>query len=169
MTRARRIIRAPVGGHRRLNEWVGPPEQGFVQVASTLTAIVSSLAVEEAITLVRNRGMVSVHPDAFAADVNIVGAFGVGIVSAEAFAAGVGSMPSPYSDADWGGWSTWESFAFHLEFQSGVGVELQSVMINVDSKGMRKVSSNEVLVFLAESQEGAFRIADCTRQLFKLS
>ena len=170
MARARTRFPAGRGGHKRLNEWVGPPEQGFVAVATTGATLVSSLVVEEAITIVRTRGMVSIDPNVFSADLNVVGAFGIGIVSAEAFGIGITAIPTPYSDADWPGWLMWESFAFRLEFSDATGVTMPgSLQINVDSKGMRRIGSNEAVVFVAESQEGAFTIADCTRQLFKLS
>ena len=167
---ARRRFPARVSGHARLNQWIGPPEQDFVGVSSGGSTLVSSLTVAEATTIVRTRGMVSVQPGSFAADLNVVGAFGIGIVSDEAFGIGITAIPTPYSDGDWPGWLMWESFAFHLDAQSAIGFEMPaSLQIMVDSKGMRKVGNSESLVFIAESQTGAFDIADCTRQLFKLS
>jgi len=169
MPRARRL-RATHGGHRRLNEWVGPPEQGFISVATGGSTIISTLNIEEAVTIVRTRGMVSVFPAVFSADLNVVGAFGCGIVSAEALAIGITAVPTPYSDADWPGWFVWESFAFRFEFGSGAeGFMPASLQIPIDSKGMRKIGSNEAFVCVAESQEGAFSIADTTRQLIKLA
>ena len=170
MARARRFPAARSSGHKRLNQWVGPPEQGFVSVSSGGSTLVSSLSPAEATTLVRVRGAVSIQPGSFAADLNIVGAVGIGVVSAEAFGIGITAIPTPYSDADWPGWLMWRSFALHLDVQSAVGFDLNSaVQLEIDSKAMRRAGSNEVFVFIAESQEGAFDIADCTRQLLKLS
>ncbi len=167
--RTRGFSRGP-SSHRRLNEWVAPPLQEYIAVASAGATIISQMNIEEATTIVRTRGMVSIKPQAFSADLSTVGAFGVGVVSAEALTIGTTAIPEPYSDADWGGWLMWESFAYHFEVQSAVGTQFPaSIQINVDSKGMRKVGSNEALVFVAESFTGAFEIAECTRQLFKLS
>ena len=159
----------PQRGPKRLNAWVGPPEQGYVAVASTGSTLIGSLSVEEAITLVRTRGMFSVKPNSVAADVDIVGAIGAGVVSAEAFAIGITALPTPFSDADWPGWFVWESFAFHVENVSAAGFDpLASLQIPVDSKGMRKIGASEVVVFVAESQIGTFDVVDATRGLFKL-
>ena len=139
-------------------------------VLTGASTLISSLAVDEATTIVRTRGMVSIFPAAFSADLNVVGAFGIGVVSAEAFAIGITAIPTPHSDADWPGWLMWESFGYRVEFVDATGFQGNAQQsINVDSKGMRKVGASEVVVFVAESQSGAFQIADVTRQLFKLS
>ena len=155
-------------GARRLTQWVGPPEQGFIAVATTGATLISNLPVEEPFTIVRNRGAVAISI-VTAADLDVVGAFGIGIVSAEAFAAGIGSVPTPYSDGDWGGWMVWRSFALRWDFSDATGARFAQIEIEVDSKAMRKVSPNEVIVLVAESQTGAFSMADGLRQLIKLS
>ena len=55
-------------------------------------------------TVVRNRGMVSIIPTVNT-DVEIVGAFGLGIVSDQAFGTGAGAIPGPLTDGDWDGCS----------------------------------------------------------------
>ncbi len=166
---ARIHTRRPIVSSRRLTQWVAPPDQGFIAVASATKVIISSLSPTEPLTVVRTRGMISVHPTAFSADLDVVGAVGIGVVSNDAFAAGVGSIPGPYDDGDWKQWFVWQSFAFHVEFGSAVGVNIESVMIDVDSKAMRKVGQNETIVMVAESATGAYSIADATRQLVKLA
>ncbi len=153
----------------RLTQWISPPQQNYVAVATGGATLISSFPAEEPLTFMRTRGMVSVRPAAFTADLTVCGAVGIGIVSAEAFAAGVGSIPEPYTDADWGGWFMWRSFCYRFEFEDATGTMLGSWDFEVDSKAMRKVSPNEVAVFIAESQFGGFSVADCTRQLVKLS
>ena len=172
MARSHRSFPRGSCGTARLNQWVGPPDQGFVTVSSGGATLVSSLSPGEATTLVRTRGMVAVIPTTFASDQNINGAFGIGVISAEAFGIGITAIPSPFTDADWPGWLMWESFAFRVEFGDGTGVRAAAgvgLQMIVDSKGMRKAGSNEVYVFIAESRGGAYSIADNTRQLFKLS
>ncbi len=152
----------------RLTQWIGPAAQGYIQVASTGATLVASFSFEEALTVIRNRGMVSFFPVAVTGDVQIVGAMGMALVSTEAFNAGVASIPEPFSDADWGGWLVWRSFSYTFEFADATGVNFVNWSFEVDSKAMRKVSPNETLVIIAESQVGAFEISAPIRTLVKL-
>ena len=104
-----------------------------------------------------------------AADAEIVGAFGIAIVSDQAAAAGAASIPGPWSNADWDGWFVWEGFAMSLQFSDATGVFLDSVQSVIDSKAMRRVGDNDTIVAMCESQAVAFEIACPLRQLFKLS
>ena len=120
-------------------------------------------------TIVRTRGIVSVFPTSAAADLNIVGAVGMGIVSDQAFDAGVASMPEPMTDANWGGWLVWHAFSYHLEFGTNASINYPRWDFEVDSKAMRKVGVNETVIIIAESTTGAFSISASLRQLYKLS
>jgi len=102
-------------------------------------------------------------------DVEITGAFGLAIVSDQAFAAGVASVPGPFSQADWDGWFVWRSFDYALEAGDATGFRLISINQEVDSKAMRKISDNETIVLVAESQNNGLRISLPLRLLFKLS
>ncbi len=152
----------------RLTQWLGPAFQGYVSVASGGATLISTATFEDPVTLMRSRGMVSITPTAVSADLDLVGAFGVGIVSAEAAAAGVASMPEPYSDSDWGGWVVWRSFAYHFEFATAAAVNYPRFDFEVDSKAMRKISASETIVTIAESVTGAFEISSNLRRLIKL-
>ena len=159
---------------KRQVTWVGPADQNTVAVASGASVIIASFAPFTGAsmhkpTIVRTRGAVAIAPQTFGADVAISGAFGVGIVSDEAFAAGTASIPRPFDDAGWDGWFVWGSFSEFYEFGSSVGVRRQALQIEVDSKAMRKVSDNETIVLMAESQTGALNVAMHLRLLMKLS
>ncbi len=163
-------------GKKRATTWLAPAPQNVIAVASTGTAIIASFdAFANGLprpTVVRNRGEVTVRPQAFSSDVAISGAFGIGIVSDSAFAAGAASVPSPFSDANWGGWFVWQSFSMLLEVSTDVGrlgVTESGAHYQVDSKAMRKIGDDETLVMVAESQSGAFNIAMHIRTLLKLS
>ena len=108
-------------------------------------------------------------PTSVAADVIMVGAFGLGVVMDRAFAAGVASVPGPFTDASWEGWFVWRSFSNVYEFHTAASALLLSVSQEVDSKGMRKVSADETIVLVAESQSGGFDISMPIRLLLKLS
>ena len=153
----------------RLTQWIGPADQGYLSVATGAKAIVSSLSFEEPNTIMRSRGVVSVAPDTFGADVEFKGAYGKAIVSTDALVAGAASVPGPWTDPDWGGWYVWRSFAYFFEFSDATGLRNLAQNFEVDSKSMRKVSPNESLVTIAESQAGAFQIFSGVRTLIKLT
>ncbi len=119
--------------------------------------------------MVRTRGQVSYLPQASTADVDIVGAYGLAVVSTAAFTAGVASIPTPWTESSWDGWFVWRSFGINLEFIDGTGFGLWNQTQEVDSKAMRKVTQAETIVLVAESQSGAFDISMPLRLLLKLS
>ena len=115
---------------------------------------------------------------ATAAGDGFLGALGIGIVTTDAFDAGITAVPGPFSDSDWDGW-IWHHF-FQLRgiaVQSqGADVAINSVggtlRIPIDSKAMRIQSDNEVLFGMTETAvetgtAGMVVVAD-TRVLDKL-
>ena len=155
-------------GTRRLIQWIGPADQGFVSVASAGAILLFNFAITEPVTVVRVRGQVAIEM-ANAANLNVIGAIGMVIVSAEAFAAGVASVPEPFSNADWGGWFVWRSFSYRMAVGDQTGFRVISRDFEIDSKAMRKVSPNEVIVMVVEFQAGAFSVSAPLRMLLKLS
>ena len=125
------------GGPKRLTEWSGLADQGYVNVSTTASTLISSVAFEDPGTIVRARGRCSIRPQTVVADLDVVGAFGIGLVSAEALAIGITALPTPQSDADWGGWMVWRSFAYRLEFVDATGTFQIDWGFEVDSKAMR--------------------------------
>ena len=105
-------------------------------------------------TIVRIRGIyqasltvVSSALDGFA------GAIGFGIVTAEAFAAGVLSVPSPITDASWDGWMMHEFFQLRVAagtLGDGVNAGIATVNIKIDVKAMRILDSDNVLMGVTE-------------------
>jgi len=156
------------GSDRRKTAWSAFDSSGYQTVASGGATLLSGIAFEAPGTIVRTRGQISVKPGSFGADLDVLGAFGIGLVSGEAFAAGVASIPEPFSDADWGGWMVIQPFAFHFESITQAGVLLGSFEFEIDSKGMRKVEPNSVMVAVAESVVGSYQLADVTRLLLML-
>ena len=148
-----------------MTEWSAFDPTGFASVTSTGALLMSGLSFEDPGTIVRTRGIITIKPTTVGTSVSVLGAFGVGLVSAEAFAAGVASVPEPYTDSDWGGWMVLQPFAFRWEAATAVGEAFASVTIDIDSKAMRKVEPNSVMMFVAESITGAFDIIDGTRLL----
>ena len=139
-------------------------------MTSAGATLLASFAFEEPVTIMRARGQISVRPTVFTGDLDIVGAIGMGVVSAEAAAAGVASIPEPFNDADWGGWFVWRSFSYRIELGgTPANAAFLPWFFEVDSKAMRKAKTNDVVVIVAESQQGAFNISPPIRLLVKLS
>jgi len=161
-------------GKRRSSTWVGPADQNYISVASNTKVIIASF--DAAIngltspTVVRTRGMVSVKPTNTGASLNYGGAFGVAIVTDRAFAAGAASVPGPFTDSGWDGWFVLGFFQHNWLFPGTSTSEVYSdVDVQVDSKAMRKITDDETLILVCESQVGALDVAMHLRFLFKLS
>jgi len=164
--------RATVGRSKRQLQWVGSADQGFVAIGANASVLHQSNGTLAGTTIVRTRGGFSVIPASRDVDLEVIGAIGMGIVSAQAFIAGAASIPGPFSDADWSGWLYWSPFQYLFESTTdigrlilgttGAGAEV------IDSKAMRKVQANEVLVVMVESQAGAFLASINFRMLLKL-
>ena len=145
----------------------------MINVASGASVIISSFEpganVMLAPTIVRTRGLVHIRPQTFGASLNVGGAFGVGIVSNEAFVAGTASIPRPFDDADWPGWFLWGAYSGTLDFADASGRRQWNLSYPQDSKAMRKVKSNETVVLMAESQTGSVTVVMHLRLLFMMS
>ncbi len=138
-------------------------------MASGTAVIMFSAPFTDGLTIIRNRGFVQIT-SSLAADLDFTGAIGLGVVTSEAFAAGVASIPEPFTDADWGGWMVWKSFAYSVDVLDATGTNtFPGWNFEIDSKAMRKVGPNSVAVGIAESQAGAFNVNWVNRMLVKLS
>jgi hypothetical protein len=97
---------------------------------------------------------VFVSSDQILASEFIVGAFGMCVVSEDAFAAGAASIPGPFSDASSDLWMVHQYFAQSFQFASGVGAGFNGsfgMQLDIDSKAMRKVTEEERLVVMVEN------------------
>ena len=166
-TRFPRALRGP----RRQTNWTKSADQGYVAVGADASVLQQSFAGTggEEVTIVRTRGVLSIVPAVFTADIEIVGAMGMGIVSQQAFVAGAGSIPAPYTDANWEGWFVHQFFSYRFEFITGAGVILIDHKDTIDSKAMRKLKDDDVIVVMVESQAAAMRASYQFRMLFKLA
>jgi len=157
---------------KRQLQWVGSADQGFVAVGANASIIHQSNATLGGTTIVRTRGGFSLAPASRAVTLEVIGAIGIGLVSDQAFAAGAGSIPGPFTDSDWSGWLYWAPFQYLWEVTTDIGRAVigpnQGGGAEIDSKAMRKVQANETLVVMVESQAGAFTAAINFRMLLKL-
>ncbi len=161
-------------GPKRLVNWVGPAQQGFVSVSTGNAVIVASFDAEangmKRPTVVRTRGQIAVAPVVgVTADVDIIGAVGACIVTDNAFGIGISAIPFPFDDAGWEGWFMWRSFSMRFEANAALTAHINQIEFEIDSKGMRKINSDETLVIVAQSEAGAYGISTPLRFLMKLS
>ena len=133
------------------------------------------LANDNKATIVRIRGEIAFMMLTGGVGDGFSGAVGLGIVQADAFAAGATSCPGALIDSDWDGWM-WHSF-FHLYTPAANvgpagGDQLAGLRLTIDSKAMRKIEDSEVLLGSLEAVEEGTATAEMwadSRILFKLS
>jgi len=155
MARRRVFQRAAV---RRRTSWEGVS----LQQVSTTGVVLATSVVSEAIlenvpnpTIVRIRGELLLHVTARGANVSESTIFmGIKLVTATAFAAGVASIESPGTDigSDWIWWGV-RSFATLTAQPAATDSngEMLTTRVPIDSKAMRKVEVNKLLVFVSEN------------------
>ncbi len=179
--RNRSIPRAVGKGARRKTNWgqsairtdITALAAGTVILTQRLSSanIITAFGPES--TIIRTRGHVMVTTDQSAATENVFGAYGIAIVSEDAAVAGVASIPSPYSNADWDGWFVHGYFFASTRFADATGFTLEQgdgAGFAFDSKAMRKLEDLESVVVLLENGSataGMFFGIDF-RMLFKL-
>jgi len=147
-----------VGAHqRRRTGWEeGPGIQDAgapVSISGSSSQILGTAqaATTDGLTIVRTRGIIElVQKTATAAGDGFVGAFGIGIASAAAIAVGVTAVPTPITEVEWDGWLYHQFFSVH-SFGAQATLDtggLVPVRVDIDSKAMRKLDSQEA-VYLA--------------------
>ena len=164
---------------RRKTSWGAGPAQPVLlgqSAAGTTIWAAGSQALDDGETLVRIRGQYSIILDLVTAAGDGFGesAMGIGLVTSEAFVAGVTAMPSPLTDMDWDGWIWHQLFGpFRGQSTTELGVfPLEAVRGEIDSKAMRKVKEGMILFGATELglEVGTADLAfgATTRILFKL-
>ena len=163
------------GANRRRTGWEeGPGVNAQVQFTASSSAILGAgqEALEDGLTIVRIRGSIELLlAAATAVGDGFLGAIGIGIVSTPAFAVGITAVPTPITEIEWEGW-LYHRFIQHrssVATAGFVGANIQR--IEIDTKAMRKISTQEVVFMAAEFTEGGtadMRVAAGTRMLVKL-
>ena len=148
---------------RRLTAWSRGPLAALAAASSTFSALWSNgaSATIDGITLVRIRGeFLAYLATASAEGAGFTGAVGIVNVTNEAFAAGVGSIPTPLADDGFDGW-IWHNY-FILSASAVIDGTASTdsnlpgtamVRIPIDSKAMRKTPEGTTLVGVIEATE----------------
>ena len=139
---------------RRNLEWIGTAEASVTwqTVAAGAKLLGLIFPITSPGTILRTRGLLQIRSDQIVATENIMGAFGMAVVSTDAADAGAASIPGPMSDPGWSGWFVFEMFSDVLKFQSGIGFQSNYPQTRMlDGKAMRKVNANDTIVVVYES------------------
>ncbi len=168
---------------RRQSSWaLGPGGTTIQAFSSTTDLLVGSGAVVnfDGLTLIRLRGRLFIQIEtATSGGAGFTGAFGIAIATAEAFAAGAGSLRTPLGDQSWDGWF------YHTYFQvvassaiivsnaadEGLQGGMRFLSLEVDSKAMRKLKIQDTvyaMLSVVETGTATAHIAFDSRTLIKL-
>ena len=102
-------------------------------------------------TILRTRAAFHAESDQLAASETPHGAMGMIVVSDQAAAAGVASIPAPLANSD-APFFVWEPWIASVSLATAVGYSDPSgVNITIDSKAMRKVNNNEDMAVVVQN------------------
>ena len=160
---------------RRKTAWDnGPGANASLGITSSTAGIIGSGSevLQDGVTLVRTRGYVNLVQTLGDASLSgFTGAVGLGLVGKPAFTAGVGSVPTPITEADWEGWIWHQLFDIRVPVAAAVGDTGGNLRFEIDAKAMRKTGLQEVLYFaieVTETANAAMTVRAGSRMLFKL-
>ncbi len=123
-------------------------------------------------TIIRTRLLFHVASDQVAATEDRLTAIGMAIVTDQALAAGIASVPTPMVDAASDAWFLWAASAGHFVLGTAVGfLEAGGPAQQVDSKAMRKVEDGLDIATVIENGSSPFLgtfVIKGGRQLIKL-
>ena len=124
-------------------------------VAQVKFSVGSFEVVEPALTLVRTRGSLIIAITTSGSANNIINAaFGIIVVSNEAQAAGIASLPGPLSEIE-NDWVVYVPICMHADLVATNPNDLGAVArLDFDSRGMRKMKLGETLAFVLEVAQG---------------
>ena len=165
-------------GQRRLTEWGAGAVPSVTTNLAANTVLLhqaftgAQLADVVPMTVVRVRGELWVRSDQVAASRTPFGALGFAVVSEQARAAGVASVPDPTTNALSDLWFVHQFWATDFTFITGAGFQGGSTFsrYSFDSKAMRKVvDGNAIVIVIANSASaGGIDFVMNFRILFKL-
>ncbi len=158
MARARTAIRGRSA--KRSMEWIAinDPLTSVAGSAATLLFSLNAAALlRRPFTIVRTRITLHFESDQSAASETPGAAFGMGVASEPAVAAGIASLPTPLTEPNFP-WFVYEGMFSSFLFGDATGfVEPSGRDLVIDSKAMRKVANDEDMFGAVEtiSAEGA--------------
>jgi len=161
---------------RRLNDWgLGPGGTVVTTLAASGAQLVGGgiISTVGGITIVRIRGLAEVCLiSSTSPGDGFFGALGIGIASSAAFDAGIASLPTPITDAEYDGWLWFNFFSVHESSADEAGSGCSHYSAEIDTKAMRKIDGDIRIYAAVEVVEIGTAIANLhldSRALFKMS
>ena len=165
---------ASVRGARRKTDWSASVAQtALLAVAGSAAALLQVFVpFAGGETIIRIRGLLTVRSDQNAASENMIGAFGICVVTEQAVSVGITAIPHSATDASWDGWLLHQFIAERFLFFSSVGAQTGDSGLGrypLDSKAMRKINDDERMVLVYENSSSlGTNLTDSIRVLTKL-
>ena len=160
---------------RRQTAWsIGPAEVDGLNSSSVATLWSSGVVpLVDGLTIVRLRGIMKLTLlTAGAAGDGFFGACGIGIVTDEAFAAGITAVPGPLTDEGDELWM-WHSYfdvrSITATIADGVNAAGVVALLPIDSKAMRKIPSGNTVFGITELVESGAATVESQAQCRMLS
>ena len=156
---ARRAFSRPLRqGQRRKTEWIASADITAVQAIAGNTVVLlqsftgAQFATLGPVTITRVRGLIHVVSDQLAVSEVGFGAVGFMIVSEKARALGATALPGPITQEDLDAWFLWQPIYSDIAVNSAIGFDSSAGRdYPLESKAMRKVESEEALVYMGEN------------------
>ena len=169
MTRFRQLQPRRSSGARPNRGWTQNVATAFTTVPAASKVLLGTFSGQTGIdlTILRTVGMVAVATDAVTATEAQIGGFGMIIVSDQAVAAGIASIPGAVTDADDDGWFIHMTFAQLWQSGDATGRGFQTLPYQFDSKAKRIIQENQSIAIVVEniSASAGLLIADTSRIL----
>ena len=165
MARIIRARRAPfIGGGRgarRKTEWVARVFDTVFNTLAANTVVLDSVSgaaslAQRPFTIVRTVGVLTVQSDQAAATEFPFGGFGMCVVSDQAVAAGVGSVPDPVTEASSDLWFVYQAWAAPLQQGSNTAFADISHEYLFESRAMRKVEEGQTVIAVLANSSASF-------------
>ncbi len=106
-------------------------------------------------TIVRTVGILTVTSDQHTADENPFGAMGFAVVSEQARAAGIGSLPTPITNEDSDLWFVFQHWSAPVAVGSNASFGNIARVFEFESRAQRKVEEGEAIVVVLENAAAA--------------
>jgi len=148
------MANARFGGQRQKKEWSSIPAVEVTMTGASTTAA-AALGSTQALTVLRMIGEYVINPTSapVALDSAFIGV-GIGVVSADAFAVGGGSMPDPLTDQGYP-WLYWAVHpVFFMSNSTNPGNDVMGARVTIDIRSMRKLKPQEDLAMVVEYGNG---------------
>ena len=145
-------------GPRPNRSWVAFNNGAGSTIASGTKVLIARFPLANAgidETLLRVRGQILANSTALEADLTMIGAVGVAVVSSIAGGAGAASIPGPMTDAGTDVWALWEPINLFVNSSGAATVDHSFFPQTIDSRAKRIVPNGYELVFMAESETGS--------------